>query len=352
MATDVRAYGAPAEKAPLEPVTITRRDVLDEDVRIEIEYCGICHSDIHTVRGDWGSMPFPVVPGHEILGTVVEVGPNVTKVKVGDTVGVGCLVKSCGECEMCLSGEDHMCQGPGGPLLTYAEADPYMPGHYTHGGYSQEVVVTERFVFKVPENLDKAAAAPLMCAGITLYSPLKFWEAGPGKTVGIAGVGGLGHMGIKIAHALGAHTVALTTSPEKGELAKQMGADEVLLTSDKEAMKAAAERFDLIVSTLPSDHNMDPYLHLLNRGGTYCVVGAVGNATHPFSLSNLMKRKRSIAGSMIGSTGETQEMLDFCGKHNITADIELISADQINEAYDRVVDGDVQFRFVIDTKTI
>lgn len=352
MTTTVRAYGAPSNTAPLESMTITRRDVLDEDIRIGIEYCGICHSDIHTVRGDWGSMPFPVVPGHEILGTVLEVGRNVTKVKVGETVGVGCLVKSCGECEMCLSGEDHMCQGPGGPLLTYAEADPYMPGEFTHGGYSQEVVVTERFVFTVPENLDKAAAAPLMCAGITLYSPLKFWGAGPGKTVGIAGIGGLGHMGIKLAHALGARTVALTTSVEKGEIAKKLGADEVILVNDKEAMDAASERFDLIVSTLPSDHDMNPYLTLLSRGGTLCVVGAVGNSTHPFSLSQLMRRKRSIAGSMIGSTQETQEMLDFCGKHNITADIELITADQINDAYDRVVAGDVQFRFVIDTKTL
>lgn len=352
MTTQVRAVGAKAEKAPLESLEITRRDVLPEDVRIAVEYSGICHSDIHTVRGDWGSMTYPVVPGHEILGTVVEVGSNVSKVKVGDTVGVGCLVKSCGECDYCRSGEDHMCSAPGGPLLTYAEPDPYMPGHTTHGGYSQEIVATERFVFSVPENLDKAGAAPLMCAGITLYSPMKFWGAGPGKTVGIAGVGGLGHMGIKIAHALGAHTVAFTTSPEKGELAKKLGADEVILTTDKEAMKAASERFDLIVSTLPSDHDMDPYLALLHRGGTYCVVGAVGNATHPFSLVNLMKRKRSIAGSMIGSTGETQEMLDFCGEHNITADIELISADQINEAYDRVVAGNVQFRFVIDAATI
>ena len=352
MPKEVRAVGAKAEKAPLEPMIIKRRDVLPEDVRVEIEYSGICHSDIHTVRGDWGSMPYPVVPGHEIIGRVTEVGSKVTKFAVGDLVGVGVIVDSCGECTNCLEGDEHFCQGPNGPLLTYSEADPYMPGDFTYGGYAREIVTTEKFVYRVPENLDKAAAAPLLCAGITVYSPLKYWGAGPGKVVGVAGIGGLGHMAIKFAHALGAHTVALTTSPEKGELAKKMGADEVILTSDKEAMKAAAERFDLIVSTLPGDHDVSPYLDLLGRGGTYVVVGAVNDLTHPFSLPRLMKRHRSIAGSQIGSPAETQEMLDFCGEHNIVADIELIKAEDINAAYDRVVDGDVKFRFVIDAQTI
>ena len=352
MTTQVRAVGAKAEKAPLESIEITRRDVLPEDVRIAVEYSGICHSDIHTVRGDWGDMPYPVVPGHEIIGRVIEIGNNVTKYAVGDLVGVGVIVKSCGECENCLAGDDHFCQGPGGPLLTYAEADPYTPGAFTQGGYSREIVTTEKFVFSIPENLDKAGAAPLLCAGITVYSPLKHWGAGPGKTVGVAGVGGLGHMAVKFAHALGAHTVALTTSPEKVELCKSLGADEVLITTDKDAMKAAAEKFDLIISTLPGDHDMNPFLDLLGLNGSYVVVGAVGNMTHSFSLPKLMKRHRSIAGSQIGSTRETQEMLDFCGEHNIVADIELINADYINEAYDRVVAGDVQFRFVIDAETI
>ena len=352
MTTQVRAVGAKAEKAPLESLEITRRDVLPEDVRIAVEYSGICHSDIHTVRGDWGDMPYPVVPGHEIIGRVIEIGNNVTKYAVGDLVGVGVIVKSCGECENCLAGDDHFCQGPGGPLLTYAEADPYTPGAFTQGGYSREIVTTEKFVFSIPENLDKAGAAPLLCAGITVYSPLKHWGAGPGKTVGVAGVGGLGHMAVKVAHALGAHTVALTTSPEKVELCKSLGADEVLITTDKDAMKAAAEKFDLIISTLPGDHDMNPFLDLLGLNGSYVVVGAVGNMTHSFSLPKLMKRHRSIAGSQIGSTRETQEMLDFCGEHNIVADIELINADYINQAYDRVVDGDVQFRFVIDAETI
>jgi uncharacterized zinc-type alcohol dehydrogenase-like protein len=352
MTTQVRALGAPAEKAPLESITITRRDVLPEDVRIAIDYSGICHSDIHTVRGDWGDMPYPVVPGHEIIGRVIEVGDKVSKFAVGDLVGVGVIIKSCGECENCLDGDDHFCQGPVGPTLTFAEADPYTEGAFTYGGYSTEIVTTEKFVHRIPENLDKAAAAPLLCAGITVYSPLKYWGAGPGVVVGVVGIGGLGHMAVKFAHALGAHTIALTSSPEKGEVAKKLGADEVILTSDTEAMQAARERFDLIISTLPGDHDVTPYLDLLGRGGTYVVVGAVGNLTFPVSLPRLMKRHRSIAGSQIGSTRETQEMLDFCGEHNIVANIELIEADAVNAAYDRVVNGDVQFRFVIDASTI
>ncbi|MDH6409909.1 putative zinc-type alcohol dehydrogenase-like protein [Aurantimicrobium minutum] len=352
MPTTVKAVGAKAENSPIEPLEIQRRDVLPEDVRVGIEYSGICHSDIHTVRGDWGDMPYPVVPGHEIIGRVLEVGDKVTRHKVGDLVGVGVIVKSCGECENCLDGDDHFCQGPTGPLLTFGEADPYTPGSFTQGGYSREIVTTEKFVYRIPENLDKAAAAPLLCAGITVYSPLKHWGAGPGKTVGVVGIGGLGHMAVKFAHALGAHTVAMTSSPEKVALGKSLGADEVLVTSDKEAMREAREKFDIIISTLPGDHDMNPYLDLLGRGGTYVVVGAVSNMTHPVFLPRLMKRHRSIAGSQIGSTRETQEMLDFCGEHNITADIELINADYINEAYDRVVAGDVQFRFVIDASTI
>jgi len=352
MSHEVRAFGATAENAPLEALTIQRRDVLPDDVRIAIDFCGICHSDIHTLRGDWGGMPYPLVTGHEIVGRVVEVGATVTKFKVGDTVGVGCLVKSCGECENCRAGIDHFCQAPGNPILTYSDPDPYQDGAFTQGGYSQEIVVTENFVLRIPENLDKAAAAPLLCAGITLYSPLKNWGAGPGKTVGILGIGGLGHMGIKFAHALGARTVAITTSAEKVALCKELGADEVIVSTDPEQMKAYAEKFDLVVSTLPSDHDMSPYLDLLGIDGSYVIVGAVGNMTKPFSSGKLMRRHRSIAGSQIGSIRETQEMLDFCGTHNIVSDIEMVDASGINAAYDRVVKGDVKFRFVIDTSTI
>ena len=352
MTHEVRAVGATAESAPLTPMTIERRDVLPEDVRIAIDYCGVCHSDIHTLRGHWGDMPYPLVTGHEIVGRVIEVGGSVSKFAVGDTVGVGCLVKSCQQCDNCRNGDDHFCQAPGHPILTYSEPDPFTPGWVTQGGYSQEIVVTESMVLRIPDSLDKAAAAPLLCAGITVYSPLKHWGAGPGVTVGIVGIGGLGHMGIKFAKALGAHTVAITTSPDKVEMCKDLGADEVLISTDADAMAANAERFDLIISTLPGDHNLNPYLDLLGLDGTYVIVGAVGALEQPVYLFKLMRRHRRIAGSQIGSIRETQEMLDFCAEHNIVCDIELIDADYINTAYDRVVAGDVKFRFVIDNSTI
>lgn len=348
----VRAVGARAESEPLVPMTIERREVLPDDVRIAIDYCGVCHSDIHTLRGHWGDMPYPLVTGHEIVGRVIEVGEAVTTYSVGDTVGVGCLIKSCQECENCRNGDDHFCQAPGHPILTYSEPDPFTPGWTTQGGYSQEIVVTQSMVLRIPDSLDKAAAAPLLCAGITVYSPLKHWGAGPGVTVGIVGIGGLGHMGIKFAKALGAHTVAITTSPAKAQLCLELGADEVLVSSDAEAMKAHAEMFDLIISTAPGDHDVNPYLDLLGLDGKYIIVGAVGALTHPVALFKLMRRHRSIAGSQIGSIRETQEMLDFCAEHNIVCDIELIAAEYINTAYDRVVAGDVKFRFVIDNSTI
>lgn len=348
----VRAIGATAESAPLTPMTIDRRDVLPNDVRIAIDYCGICHSDIHTLRGHWGAMPYPLVTGHEIVGRVIEVGGAVTRFAVGDTAGVGCLIKSCQECDNCRAGDDHFCQAPGHPILTYSEPDPFTPGWTTQGGYSQEIVVTESMVLRIPESLDKASAAPLLCAGITMYSPLKHWNAGPGKTVGILGIGGLGHMGVKFAKALGAHTVAITSSPDKVALCRELGADDVIVSSDESSMAEWSERFDLIVSTLPGDHNVNPYINLLGLDGVYVVVGAVGSLTHPVSLYSLMRRHRSIAGSQIGSIRETQEMLDLCARDGITCDVEIIGADQINTAFDRVVAGDVQFRFVIDNSTI
>lgn len=349
MTFETRAVAALAESEPLVPITIERRDVLADDVRIEIEYSGICHSDIHTVRGEWGQRPYPIVPGHEIIGKVVEVGSAVTKHKVGDRVGVGVIVDSCRTCEKCLQGLENYCDKA---LFTFGHADPHLPGKITQGGYSQTIVVTEDFTYSIPEGLDPAGAAPLMCAGITVYSPLRHWNVGPGMTVAVAGIGGLGHLAVKFAHAMGAHVIAMTRSNNKADLAQKLGADEVLVTSNPEQMAARAGTIDLIISTLPGNHDMSPYLELLNLDGTYVIVGALDEMTHNLNLRLLLGRRRSIAGSMIGGVPETQEMLDFCGEHNIVSEIELIYADYINQAYDRVVAGDVTGRFVIDAQTI
>jgi len=329
---------------------IERRDVEPGDVRIEISHSGICHSDIHTVNGDWGPQPYPVVPGHEIIGRVVEVGAEVTQHKVGDLVGVGVIVGSCGTCEECQQGLEQYCANE--PVWTFGAPDPHWPEHTTHGGYSREIVTEEKFVYRVPENLDPAGAAPLLCAGITVYSPLKTWGAGPGKKVGVAGIGGLGHLGIKFSHALGAHTVGFTTSPDKEEMIRSLGADEVLLSSDKGAMREAAGTFDLIIDTIPFSHDLNPYLKQLKVDGTLVVLGALIPITEPVIGGLLTGKRRRIAGSNIGGVPETQEMLDFAGAHNITADVEFIKADYVNEAYKRVVAGDIQFRFVIDAKSI
>jgi uncharacterized zinc-type alcohol dehydrogenase-like protein len=350
MTSSTRAIAAQNTSDDLAAITIERRDLLEHDVRIDIAFAGICHSDIHSVKGDWGPMHFPLVPGHEIVGHVVEVGSGVTAHAVGDLVGVGVIVKSCGECANCLADLENYCNK--GALLTFGDPDPDLPGHITQGGYSQSIVITEKFVLRVPKNLDPASVAPLLCAGITVYSPLKHWGVGPGMTVGVAGIGGLGHMAVKFAHALGAHVVAMTTSESKVALAKSLGADEVLVTRDADAMKASRDRFDVIISTLPGDHDMNPFIQLLTFGGTYVVVGAINDMTHPLNLPAIISRRKSIAGSNIGGLKETQEMLDFAGEHGIAADIELISAEYVNEAYKRVVAGDVQFRFVIDTATI
>ena len=350
MTFTTRAIAAQNTSDDLAAITIERRDLLEHDVRIDIEYAGICHSDIHSVKGDWGPMHFPLVPGHEIVGHVAEIGSGVTTHKVGDLVGVGVIVKSCGTCEKCLNNLENYCDN--GALLTFGAPDPDLPGHITQGGYSQSIVITEKFVLRVPANLDPAAVAPLLCAGITTYSPLRHWKVGPGMTVGVAGIGGLGHLAVKFAHAMGAHVVALTTSEAKAAVALKLGADEVLITKDAEAMKASRDRFDVILSTLPGDHDMNPYIKLLAFEGTYVVVGAINDMTHPLALPLLLGRRKSIAGSNIGGMKETQEMLDFAGEHGITADIELINANYVNEAYKRVVGNDVQFRFVIDTATI
>lgn len=343
----VNAYAAPAAGQPLAPTTIERRDVGPADVLIEIQWAGICHSDIHTVRGDWGPQPFPVVPGHEIVGTVTEVGSEVTRHQVGDRVGVGCIVNSCGECATCLRGDEQYCLN--GMVGTYAATD--RDGTTTQGGYSTHVVVDADFVLAVPESLDPAAAAPLLCAGITTYSPLRRWGAGPGKRVAIVGLGGLGHMGVKIAHALGAEVTVLSQSLKKQEDGLRLGADHYYATSDRGTFKELAGRFDLIINTVSAAIDVNAYLGLLAVDGTMVNVGAPPESL-PVNAMALIGGRRSFAGSMIGGIAQTQEMLDFCAEHGIGSDIEVISADQVNEAYERVLASDVRYRFVIDVATL
>jgi uncharacterized zinc-type alcohol dehydrogenase-like protein len=332
----VNAYAAPAAGEPLAPTTVERREVGPNDVLIEIEYAGICHSDIHTVRGDWGPQPFPVVPGHEIVGIVTEVGDEVSKHQVGDRVGVGCMVNSCGTCSNCRNGDEQYCLD--GMVPTYAGTD--RDGTTTQGGYSTHVVVDTDYVLSVPDGLDPAAAAPLLCAGITTYAPLRRWGAGPGKKVAIVGLGGLGHMAVKIAHALGAEVTVLSQSLKKQEDGLRLGADHYFATSDPGTFEELAGRFDL-----------NAYLGLLAVDGTLVNVGAPADPLSVHVMS-LIGGRRSFAGSMIGGIALTQEMLDFCAQHDIGADVEVISVDQVNEAYERVLASDVRYRFVIDTATL
>jgi alcohol dehydrogenase (NADP+) len=343
----VHAYAAPAAGQPLAPTTIERRDVGPNDVLIEITHAGICHSDIHTVNGDWGPQPFPVVPGHEIVGIVTEVGTEVRTHRVGDRVGVGCMVGSCGHCANCRNGDEQYCLN--GMVGTYAATD--RDGSTTQGGYSTHVVVDAGFVLRVPEGIDSAAAAPLLCAGITTYSPLRHWGAGPGKRVAVVGLGGLGHMGVKLAHALGAEVTVLSQSLKKQEDGLRLGADAYFATSDPDTFTELAGRFDLIVNTVSAPIDVDAYLSLLAVGGALVNVGA---PAEPLSLNvfSLIGGRRSYAGSMIGGIAETQEMLDFCAQHGIGAEVEVIAADQVNEAYQRVLASDVRYRFVIDAATL
>lgn len=343
----VNAYAAPSSTAPLEPTTIDRRDVGAHDVLIEIAYAGICHSDIHTVNGDWGPQPYPLVPGHEIVGTVAEIGPEVTGHAVGDRVGVGCMVNSCGQCTNCRNGDEQYCLE--GMVPTYGGPD--RDGTITQGGYSTHVVVDADFVLSVPESLDFAAVAPLLCAGITTYSPLRRWGAGPGKKVAVVGLGGLGHMGVKIAHALGAEVTVLSQSLKKRDDGLALGADHYYATSDPATFEQLTGSFDLILNTVSAGIDVDAYLSLLAVDGTLVNVGA---PAEPLSLNvfSLIGARRSYAGSMIGGIGQTQEMLDFCAEHGIVPETELIGADRINEAYQRVLASDVRYRFVIDTATL
>ncbi len=345
----IKAIGALSATQPLEPMTITRREPGEHDVQIAIAYCGVCHSDIHQARAEWAGTLFPCVPGHEIVGRVTAIGTKVTGFTSGDLVGVGCIVDSCKHCEECDDGLENYCDHMIG---TYNFPTPDAPGH-TLGGYSQQIVVHERYVLRIrhPES-QLAAVAPLLCAGITTYSPLRHWQVGPGKKVGIVGIGGLGHMGIKLAHAMGAQVVAFTTSESKRDAAKALGADEVVVSRNASEMQAHAKSFDFILNTVAAPHNLDAFTALLKRDGTMTLVGAPASPHPSPEVFNLIFKRRAIAGSMIGGIPETQEMLDFCAEHRIVADIELIRADEINEAWERMIKGDVKYRFVIDTATL
>ncbi|MFD9431643.1 NAD(P)-dependent alcohol dehydrogenase [Streptomyces sp. NPDC060002] len=345
--TTVAAYAAPSAKAPLERTTIERRPVREFDVLIDIEFAGICHSDIHQAREGWGEAIFPMVPGHEIAGVVSEVGPGVTRFAVGDRVGVGCLVDSCRECDNCEAGLEQYCTG--GSVGTYNAVGK--DGEPTYGGYAQKIVVDENYVVRIPEGLSLDVAAPLLCAGITTYSPLKHWNAGPGKKVAILGMGGLGHMGVKIAHALGAEVTVLSQSLRKKDDGLKLGADHYYATSDQKTFEELRGTFDLILSTVSAPLNLDTYLSLLKTDGAFVNVGAPEEPV-ALNLFSVIGGRKTLAGSGIGGIQETQEMLDFCAEHGLGAEIELISADQINEAYERVLASDVRYRFVIDTSTI
>ena len=346
----VKAYGAHAADKPLEPIYIERRKPNPGDVQIDIAYCGVCHSDLHTVRSEWEGTLYPCVPGHEIAGHITAVGDEVTRFKIGDTVGVGCMVGSCQHCAPCADGLEQYCEN--GLIATYnSEIDE--PAQHTLGGYSQKIIVDEKFVLKITHpEAQLAAVAPLMCAGITTYSPLRHWKVGSQTKVGIVGVGGLGHMGIKLAHAMGAHTVAFTTSAAKREDAKALGADEVIISTNPAEMEAHLNSFDFILDTVAASHNLDAYTNALKLDGTLVLVG-VPEHPHPApDVAPLIFKRRSIAGSLIGGIAETQEMLDFCAEKGIVAEIEIIPIQKIDEAYDRMQKSDVKYRFVIDNNSL
>ena len=344
----VSAYGAQAADVEMEPINIDRRAVQPGDVKIEIEYCGVCHSDIHQVRNDWHNSIYPVVPGHEIIGRVKEVGSEVSKFSEGDLVGVGVLVDSCRHCDHCKNDMEQYCEN--GNTLTYNGHDKYLD-QQTFGGYSEMVVVDQEFVLNIPESIDPKGTAPLLCAGITTWSPLSHWKVGEGDKVGVIGLGGLGHMGVKFASALGAEVVMITRSPEKSEDARALGADDVLISTDPEQMEAHKGSFDFLLNTIPVGHDLDPYIKLLAIDATMVLVGALEPLGKMHGGGLIGGRKR-VAGSSIGGIKETQEMLDFCGEHHITSDVEMIDMQHINEAFERVVNSDVKYRFVIDMQSL
>ncbi|MBI3786410.1 MAG: NAD(P)-dependent alcohol dehydrogenase [Deltaproteobacteria bacterium] len=348
---EAKAYSAANSALPLAPISIPRRDPTERDVQIEILFCGICHSDLHYARDEWHDvMPavYPCVPGHEIVGRVRQVGSAVTKFKTGDLVGVGCLVDSDHTCDNCRSGEEQFCPNQ---VLTYGSPDKHKTAPVTYGGYSDSIVVDERFVLRIPANINLAAAAPLLCAGITTYSPMRHWNVSKGKKVGVVGLGGLGHMGVKFAHAFGAHTVVFTTSPNKTDDACRLGADEVVVSKNADEMKKHASSFDFILDCVAAPHDINAYINLLARDGNITMVGAPEKPL-PVAVFGLIVGRRSFSGSPIGGIAETQEMLDFCSEHNIAADVEVIPIQKVNEAYERMARSDVKYRFSIDMASL
>jgi alcohol dehydrogenase (NADP+) len=344
MPTQATGWGTDAADQPLKPMQFERRDLRGNDVAIRISHAGICHSDLHTCRNDWRGSRYPVVPGHEIVGTVTAIGDEVTRHSVGDTVAVGCMVDSCMKCDQCLEGWEIFCRE--GAVQTYNSADRH-DGTITKGGYSDHIVVRDHFVLKVPAGMDVTRVAPLLCAGITTYSPLRQYHVGPGTRMAVVGLGGLGHMGVKLGAALGAHVTMITTTPEKGEDARKLGADDVIVSTDPEAMKAAATRFDFILNTIPVSHEIDTYLQLLGRSGRMVIVGAL-TPMPGFVGANLIFWNRAVGGSAIGGIPETQEMLDFCAEEGIYPECETIRIDEVNDAYERLLKNDVRYRFVIE----
>lgn len=343
-----KAYAAQNATTPLAPYSFERRDVGDHDVLIDIEYCGVCHSDIHQVRDEWGGSMFPMVPGHEIIGRVIEIGASVTKFKIGDRAGVGCIVDSCRTCPACKADLEQFCENGMSGTYNSFEQDKTTP---TQGGYADKIVVDENYTLKIPENLDAAAAAPLLCAGITTYSPLRHWKIGKGHKVGVIGLGGLGHMGVKFAAAFGAQTIVITTSPDKAKDAMRLGAAGTIVSRDPDDMAKHMGSFDFLLNTVAAQYDPAPYLALLKHDGTMAVVGAPDKPLNLHLFSVIMGRK-SLAGSLIGGIAETQEMLDFCSQHNIVSDVEIIPVTQINDAYERMIRGDVRYRFSIDMRSL
>ena len=347
--TNVKAYGTVAADAPLKQMDIQRRNATAKDIEIEILYCGVCHSDLHTARNDWGFTTYPAVPGHEIVGKVTKVGNEVTKLKVGDFAAVGCLVDSCKTCDNCKQDLEQYCSN--GWIGTYNGEDKHLGG-MTFGGYSEKIVVDEDFVLKVPANLDLAATAPLLCAGITTWSPLRHWKVGKGSKVAVVGLGGLGHMAIKLAKGLGAEVTLFSRTPDKEKDAFELGADAVVISTDENHMNAVNGKFDLIIDTVPYVHDVNPYVGTLNTNGTLVLVGYLGGLEPILNTVPMIMGRKSVAGSLIGGIAETQEMLDFCGKHNIVSEIEVIKIQDINEAYERMLKSDVRYRFVIDMASL
>ena len=347
--TNVKAFGTIAADAPLNGMTIDRRNVTAKDIEIEILYCGVCHSDLHTARNDWGGTMYPAIPGHEIVGRVTKLGSEVTKLKVGDIAGVGCLVDSCQTCESCKKDLEQYCTN--GWVGTYNGADKHLGGH-TFGGYSEKIVVDENFILKVPSNLDLAAVAPLLCAGITTWSPLRHWKVTKGSKVAVVGLGGLGHMAIKLAKGLGAEVTLFSRTPDKEKDAFELGADAVIISTDENHMQSVSGKFDLIIDTVPYVHDVNPYVATLDISGTLVLVGYLGGLEPILNTVPMILGRKSIAGSLIGGIAETQEMLDFCGEHNIVSEIEIIKMQDINEAYERMLKSDVRYRFVIDMASL